>query len=488
MIGAVMYCYNRVLASDDFYSLNNHDAGPGSRAKGGWGRKTWRTFSKVFRGFVGVGHLRSAKGPMDEREVAMLAFHKMRRFVAFHSIVVALALAAFATSGWAESTNIDTDVHLDSPVPHRYIHGTLDDAKFQIALPDDWNGKLLIGARGFSGDELSSGAFKTVGLQKGFAYALSDQGWNRYTIVDIPQDKYYESRRRILQLTNYVKAYVKRYYGEAAWRTYMVGGSNGGHNTKWMVEDYPAVYDGGLAGYGITSYLEWMGSITRFLRNYDIFGSRIDDIIAARTANQNWNPVTDALSPPLTSDQIQALLNIYTMPAQMASGLTFNVGRFPGSEYRWPGNYAALLGYAQTSLQKFDRTYDPNGDGVLSLDEIKAWDPHLSPIQIQNDLRKMDLDGNLHRPLIMSHGTHDPIVSIGESYVYKRMVEENFGVAGARDVLAVYYIPGMGHGGAEFNAIISPALDALDAWVDYRETHGSSGSLPPDVLGGYPRD
>ena len=32
----------------------------------------------------------------------------------------------------------------------------------------------------------------------------------------------------------------------------MVGGSNGGHNTKMMVEDYPGEYDGGLAGYGIT--------------------------------------------------------------------------------------------------------------------------------------------------------------------------------------------------------------------------------------------
>jgi len=29
---------------------------------------------------------------------------------------------------------------------------------FQIALPDSWNGNVLIGARGFSGDELSSGA------------------------------------------------------------------------------------------------------------------------------------------------------------------------------------------------------------------------------------------------------------------------------------------------------------------------------------------
>jgi hypothetical protein len=56
----------------------------------------------------------------------------------------------------------------------------------------------------------------------------------------------------------------------------------------------------------------------------------------------------------------------------------------------------------------------------------------------------------------------------------------------------VYYIPGMGHGGAEYNALIGASLDALEAWVDYRESGGTSGSPPPDPivggLGSYPRD
>jgi len=409
-------------------------------------------------------------------------------------IAVALAVVGFGATAWAQ-TNIDTDEHRTTPVPHRYIHGRLGDADFQIALPDSWNGKLLIGARGFSGTELSSGAFKTVGLTKGYAYALSDQGWYRFTIIDETEDKYYESRRRILQLTNYTKATVRRHYGAPPKRTFMVGGSNGGHNTKMMVEDYPTQYDGGIAGYGITSHLEWMGSNTRFVRNFDVFASRIDDIIAARTANPSWDPATTPLSPPLTADQIQALLNVYNMPAQVG-GLTFNIGRPPGSEYRWPpaspvwplGQYTAILGYAETSVEKFDRFYDPDGDGVLSLEEIKAWDPNLSPPPVANDLRRFDNTGNLQRPVIIGHGSHDPIVSPGETAVYKRLVEARFGVAGARDLLAVYYIPGMGHGGAEYDALIGPSLDALEAWVDYHQSNGAAGAPPPDVLGGYPRD
>lgn len=410
---------------------------------------------------------------------------------------LATAIAGFATAARAQA-NIDVDEHRTTPVPHRYIHGTLGDAKFQIALPDNWNGEFLMGARGFSGDENSSGAFKTVGLQKGYAYALSDQGWNRFTVLDNPEDKYYESRRRILQLTHYTKALIGRHYGTQAFRTFMVGGSNGGHNTKMMVEDYPEEYDGGLAGYGITSHIEWLGSDARFVRNFDVIASRINDIIARRTADPNWDPATQPLNPPLTAAQLQALLGIYNMPAQVG-GLAFNIGRVPGSEYRWPpaspmwplGSYDALLGYVTTSVGKFDRFYDPNGDGELSLDEMKAWDPNQSPNPVQNDLRRFDNTGDLKRPIIIGHGSHDPIVSPGETRVYIRLVDAHLG-SQARDFLAVYFIPGMGHGGAEYDASLSAQLDALEAWVDWHQSGGSAGSPPPNVLvgglGSYPRE
>lgn len=406
-----------------------------------------------------------------------------------------LALGVLAPSAYAQGANIDLDEQRTTPVAHRYIHGRLGDALFQINLPDNWNGKLLIGARGYSGTEASAGAFKTVGLRKGYAYALSDQGWFRFTIINETEDKYFESRRRILQLTNYTQALLARHYGKKASRTFMVGGSNGGHNTKMMVEDYPAQYDGGVAGYGITSHLEWMGGTTRFVRNYDVLAARIGDIIAKRTASPNWNPDGEPLSPPLSGAQLEALRNIYNQTAQV-QGLAFNIGLPPGSEYRWPpasatwplGQYTSIFGYPQTSVAKFDPFYDPNGDGVLTDAEIKLWDPNNSPVQVANDLRRFDNTGNLKRPIIIAHGAHDPIVSPGETAVYKRLVEHRLGAAAARDFLAVYYIPGMGHGGAPYDASLGAQLDALEAWVTWHQTGGASGSPPPNVLAGYPRD
>ena len=256
-----------------------------------------------------------------------------RRFFS-QVVTVTIAFVAFAPNTWAQPANIDVYEHRTTPVPHQYIHGTLGDAKFQIALPDSWNGKLLIGARGFSGDELSAGAFKTVGLQKGYAYALSDQGWYRFDIIDQPEDKYYESRRRILQLTSYTKSTVRRYYGAPRERTFMVGGSNGGHNTKMMVEDYPGEYDGGLAGYGITSHIEWMGSNTRFVRNFDVFASRIADIVADAYRRSELESGTTR-SPRRSLRLSCRRCSTCTTCRRTCRESPFNIGRVPGSEYRW---------------------------------------------------------------------------------------------------------------------------------------------------------
>jgi hypothetical protein len=146
------------------------------------------------------------------------------------------------------------------------------------------------------------------------------------------------------------------------------------------------------------------------------------------------------------------------------------------------------MSYMLDSLQEFDPFYDPNGDGQITADEVLLWDPHQSSPAVQRDLRKLDLTGNLKRPIIVAHGTWDVLIPPGEADAYKRLVERQLGVDGARDVHALYYIPRMGHGGGPFNAFVPLALDALDKRVDYHQSGGASGVPAPEVRGGYPRD
>jgi Tannase and feruloyl esterase len=191
-----------------------------------------------------------------------------------------LMLSAFSVNAHAAiQAVIDIDEFRTTPVQHRYIHGViLDDAHFQILLPVLWNGKVVIHTRGFSGMEFSIGPFLPAALAKGYAFASSDEGWNRVTIKDEPEDTYYESRQRLMELTLYTNATVKEHYGKASSRTLIIGGSNGGHHTKWMLEDFPNLYDGGIAGYGYNSQVSQWGGVATVIRNYNVIASRIDDI------------------------------------------------------------------------------------------------------------------------------------------------------------------------------------------------------------------
>jgi pimeloyl-ACP methyl ester carboxylesterase len=382
---------------------------------------------------------------------------------------------------------VDADERIAAPVPHRYLHGVIpDDAKFQLALPENWNGKLAVFSRGFSGTELTTGAFKGAALEKGYAFAASDEGWNRQTIANEPEDTYEESRARLRELTLYARQVLRTHYGKPPARTLIMGGSNGGHHTKWMIESYPELYDGGIAGYGFNSQVSQWGSIATVLRHYGVLAPRIDDIIARRVSEPGWDPMRSPLTPPLTPGQLESLQRIYRIPARLQNGLVFDAGRWPGSESFWKSQLNNMLGYLRDSMPRFDPSFNPGG-GALTDNELPLWEPERSPREVLGVLRRLDLSGNLTRPVIIMHGTGDTIVSPGEAAGYQALVERRLGTRRAEDTLAVYYIPGMGHGGPEFDALIGAQIDALEQWIDYRESGGRRGAPAPGSIGAYAR-
>lgn len=52
----------------------------------------------------------------------------------------------------------------------------------------------------------------------------------------------------------------------------------------------------------------------------------------------------------------------------------------------------------------------------------------------------------------------------------------------------MYYIPGMGHGGVQFNDLVDEQIDALEAWIDNHQSKGAKGAPAPATLGIYPRE
>ena len=85
-------------------------------------------------------------------------------------------------------------------------------------------------------------------------------------------------------------------------------------------------------------------------------------------------------------------------------------------------------------MPRFDPTFNPEG-GAVTDDELRRWDPDESPPAVVRELRKLDLTGNLTRPLIVMHGTADPIVSPGETAGYASLVSRRVGRRDAEEAI-----------------------------------------------------
>ena len=70
------------------------------------------------------------------------------------------------------------------------------------------------------------------------------------------------------------------------------------------------------------------------------------------------------------------------------------------------------------------------------------------------ELHKLDLTGDPKRPVIIMHRTADVISFSGQERRPCRAGGEASGQKKAEQLLAVYYISGRGHGGAEYEQLI----------------------------------
>jgi len=137
-------------------------------------------------------------------------------------------------------------------------NGWNHDSQFVIRLPDAWNGKVVItGAPGVREQYANDFIIADWVLAKGYAFAATDKGntgTSFYRDGDSPADAIAEWNRRVTELTRATKQVVEQRYGRAPRRTYVTGISNGGYLTRWQLENFPKLYDGGV---------DWEGTLFR---------------------------------------------------------------------------------------------------------------------------------------------------------------------------------------------------------------------------------
>jgi len=128
---------------------------------------------------------------------------------------------------------------------------------FAVALPDDWNGRLLMqGGGGLNGRVAPPvggvAAGDTPALARGFAVVTTDSG-HEGAVFDASfmrdqqagLDFAYIAVGRVALAA---KDVVARYYGRPAAKAYFAGCSTGGREGMLMSQRYPAWFDGIIAG------------------------------------------------------------------------------------------------------------------------------------------------------------------------------------------------------------------------------------------------
>ncbi|MFT4519318.1 MAG: hypothetical protein ACI9JM_001714 [Halioglobus sp.] len=140
------------------------------------------------------------------------------------------------------------------PASHCKIDGVIDtEIHFELLLPDNWNGKFVMGGGGgFVGaianmavfyGALQSG-YATVGTDTGHAAHSRDASW----ALDNPQRIENFGHRAVHQTAVVAKALLRSHYGRASARNYFLGCSRGGGQALMEAQRYPADFDGIVAG------------------------------------------------------------------------------------------------------------------------------------------------------------------------------------------------------------------------------------------------
>jgi hypothetical protein len=333
-------------------------------------------------------------------------------------------------------------------------NGWNHDAQFVVRLPDRWNGKLVVtGTPGNRRQYANDFIISDWVLARGYAFAAIDKGNVGVTFYRdgaTPGDAVAEWHRRVAQLAVVAKLTVLQRYHRLPRRTYVTGISNGGYLTRWQLERYPWLYDGGV---------DWEGTLFR------------------------------AEGPNLLTFLPPALKHYPThrdTGSQAAHDAIIAAGFAHGSEFLWDFHYRV---YWDLTQRIYREEFDPAYDGALeagipfcqsgtpSCDA--DYDYSSRPQEVKDAVGKVSLTGEIGRPLLTLHGTLDTLLPPAvDSDVYAGLVRG----AGRGPLHRYYRVEAGNHVDSLYDVYpdrlrpILPcyraAFEALEAWVERHQ-------LPP---------
>lgn len=335
----------------------------------------------------------------------------------------AVAIAPASRADWTP---------IAGPVPGVLVKGTIKDdpqARFLIRLPNNWNGKLVIGGSSgtrseFNGDLVISDFV----LQKGYAYASQNKGMQNLVlttasnpracplrpVADLPvgspgqvlldfflldqENTTQEWGQRMNQAALIAKSIIEEHYGIRPSRTYAMGVSNGGYQVRKAIEDHPETFDGGVDWEGVF----WRQEGPNFIGELPVGLKQFPPYRAGgfNPASPEAQAIEAANFPPDLVENDTSLWTLNRFNFWEVTECLYVKEVDPGYTEEFPG-FAAFADYDFTTR----------------------------PESVRRTISKFENSGNVTKPLISVHGTLDALIPLkGHARPYKAKIEaQGFG-------------------------------------------------------------
>ena len=381
--------------------------------------------------------------------------------------------------------------------------------RFALAMPADWNGRLLYqGGGGLNGSvQAPVGAVAsgdTPALARGFAVVSSDSG-HEGAVFD---SSFFADQQAALdflnqsigKVMNVARPLLRAHYGKGAAHSYFVGCSTGGREAMISAQRYPNEFDGIVAGAPAmrTSYsnlaLGWVSAalnsvapkdaqghyltaqalsdadrqlvVSALLKRCDALDGVADGLIF-NSRGCDFDPQTlqcpaEKTASCLSAGQVQAIKKAFAGPRtesgrQVYPGYAYDTG----IGYRGPAGIPGLLsgGTIPVPAPAAGASFDVEAQAAAAHNAIEmagdtnAW----------TNLSTFSAHGG---KLIFFHGLSDPWFSALDTVDYYQRLQADNGPGPVNTWSRLFLVPGMSHcgGGAALDRF--DMLTAIVAWAE----------------------
>jgi feruloyl esterase len=388
--------------------------------------------------------------------------------------------------------------------------------KFALAMPEKWNGDLLMqgggGGNGFVAPPLGLvAAGDTPGLMRGFAVVTTDTGHKSHSgAFDFGFMKDEQAYLDFAYLANpqvaaLAKQLIAQYYGKPAAYSYFAGCSTGGREGMILSQRYPAVFNGIISGdpamrTGLSNLAigRWIPIAFNQIAPKDANGKPLieqsitdNERKLIKDALMNRCDAKDGVADGLISDPLACDFDPETLACQgaksdsclapeKAAAIKKAMGGpktatgtpvYPGFLYDTGiTNGAPLRGLLTPGPGIFGPA---TTDMTINVDKEALADVQPLVDSMSTNLTTFSAHGG---KLIFYHGDSDPWFSPLDTFgYYKDMAAANGGLETVSAWSQFYFVPGMSHCGGGQSLDQFDLLGAMVNWVE-------KGTVPASVV------